>query len=62
MNTEISLLCNKNTQTFLQIFGHVAFIKQKENDHDDNVCKINVDIYNALAIIIQFDMESPINV
>ena len=37
---------------FLQIFGLVAFIEQKENDNNDNlhVCKIHGGLYIASAI------------
>ena len=31
-----------------QIFGLVAFIEQKENDNNDNLCKIHVGLYVAL--------------
>ena len=27
---------------FLQIFGLVAFIEQKENNNNDNLCKIKI--------------------
>ena len=32
---------------FLQIFGPVVFIEQKENDNHENLSKIYVDIYIA---------------
>ena len=35
------------TNTFLPIFGLVAFIKQKENDNNNNLSKIHVGLYNA---------------
>ena len=35
---------------FLQIFGLVAFIEQKENDNNDNLCKIHGGLYIALAL------------
>ena len=38
------------TNTILQIFGLVAFIKQKENDNNDNLCKINGGLYIASAL------------
>ena len=31
------------------MFGLVAFIEQKENDNNDNLCKINGGLYNASA-------------
>ena len=37
------------TNTFLQIFGLVAFIEQKENENNANLCKIHVGLYNASA-------------
>ena len=36
----------------MQIFGLVAFIKQKENDNNDNLCKIHGGLYIASALII----------
>ena len=36
---------------FLQIFGLVAFIEQKENDNNDNLCKIHVGLCIASALI-----------
>ena len=36
---------------FLQIFGLVAFIEQKENDNNDNLCKINGGLYIASALM-----------
>ena len=33
----------------MQIFGLVAFIEQKENDNNDNLCKIHVGLYNGLV-------------
>ena len=36
---------------FLQIFGLVAFIEQKENDNNDNLCKIHGGLYIASALI-----------
>ena len=36
---------------FLQIFGLVAFIEQKENDNNDNFCKIHRGLYIASALI-----------
>ena len=35
----------------MQIFGLVAFIEQKENDNNDNLCKIHGDLYIASALI-----------
>ena len=35
----------------MQIFSIVAFIKQKENDNNDNLCKIHDGLYIALALI-----------
>ena len=40
---------------FLQIFGPVAFVEQKENDNNDNLCKIHVGLYIALALIVSFE-------
>ena len=34
---------------FLHNVGLVAFIEQKENDNNDNLCKIHVGLYIALA-------------
>ena len=33
------------SNTLLQIFGLVAFIEQKENDNNDNLCKIHGGLY-----------------
>ena len=35
----------------MQIFGLVAFIKQKENDNNDNLCKIHGGHYIASALM-----------
>ena len=37
---------------FLQIFSLVAFIEQKENDNNDNLCKIHGGLYIASALIV----------
>ena len=34
----------------MQIFGLVAFIEQKENDNNDNLCKIHGGLYIASAL------------
>ena len=39
------------TNTLLQIFGLVAFIKQNENDNNDNLCKIHGGLYIASALM-----------
>ena len=44
------------TKLFLQIFGLVAFIEQKENDNNDNICKVHGDLYNA-SVWIPNDLE-----
>ena len=36
---------------FSQIFGLVIFIEQKENDNNDNLCKIHGGLYIALALM-----------
>ena len=33
------------------MFGLVAFIKQKENDNNDNLCKIHGGLYIASALM-----------
>ena len=33
----------------MQIFGLVAFIEQKENDNNDNLCNIHGGLYIASA-------------
>ena len=35
----------------LQLFGLVAFIEQKENDNNDNLCKIHGGLYIASALM-----------
>ena len=46
------MLCRVIQQTlFLQIFGLVAFIEQKENDNNDNLCKIHGELYIASALM-----------
>ena len=40
---------NKNKHPFAN-FLFMAFFEQKENDNNDNLCKILVDLYNALAL------------
>ena len=35
----------------MQIFGLVAFIKQKENDNNDNLCKIHGGLYIASVLM-----------
>ena len=41
MSLQVSHQMANHKQTlFLQIFGLVAFIEQKENDNNDNLCKI----------------------
>ena len=35
----------------MQIFGLVDFIEQKENDNNDNLCKIHGGLYIASALI-----------
>ena len=48
--TSLLLNCNKNKQFFLQIFGLMAFIKQKEINNNDNLCKIHGGLYIAWAL------------
>ena len=36
---------------FLQIFGLVAFIEQRENNNNDNLCKIYEGLYIASALM-----------
>ena len=38
------------TNTLSQMFGLVAFIEQKENDNNENLCKIHGDLYIASAL------------
>ena len=46
-----NLLIIQEKQTlFLQIFGLLAFIEQKENDRNDNLCKIHGGLYIASAL------------
>ena len=49
------------TNTLLQIFGFVAFIEQKENDNNDNLCKIHGGLYIALALSILLHYHFPID-
>ena len=52
-----SPLQGSGTNTFLQIFGPVAFIEQHKNDKNDNLCKIHVGLSIASALIVFFLLD-----
>ena len=39
----------------MQIFSLMVFIEQKENDNNDNLCKIHGGLYIASALSISLD-------